>query len=1057
MSAVRQVSSAGHRLASLVGPLVRTIGALVLALAVVETLGVHARTDALIQPQPPQGAVQYRVALAFALSGGGLLLLSASRRRAARLAGLLVMALALQALYEYAAQPAVPLDELLLDPLIAGHALVPAPMALNAALAFLLSGAYLLGVGISRASRRGILLLGLISSVVLGLGGIALLGHVSGVEAAYAWGSSSAMPPATAAGFLLLATGFFAWLLVPVGGAAPTAWIPAAAGVLVLTLAVGLWWALHSREEAQLRSLVGSRATLVTEEIQDLILSRVSALDRMAARWEASGGTPRSQWEADAAQYLSHDPGLVAIEYVDGQLVGQWLVSSPDFASSAALWAKHPDVAEALQLARASGSNTLTQPVDVQTGEPAILILSPITRRGEFDGLIIGVSPTQDLFLNLLPHETMQEVSLALYHNDRQFFGPETGDQLYARWRVERQIPVLDQPWKLVVWPREALINTASTAIPEITLALGSVVGILLSLTLLFAQRSQLRTEELESLVRARTAELLTSLEALRDSEERYSEIYENAPDMFLSVDAVYATILRCNQTLADTVGVSKRELIGQPVTALYHPESHPKVRWAFRQLLHSGEVQHAELKLLRADGGTVDVLVNDSAIRDDSGQVLYGSAVIRDITSLNSARRERDRLLELEREQRRIAETLARVALALSATLELENLVELICKESVSLFDVGAAFVWLVEGEELVGRSGYGKGREQFIGQRVALDDPNLLAARVIRDRRPLYVNHAMRSNEALRRLVELFEVQSLLGVPLLKGLKPIGALMILDAEDPERFGPEDLEIASVLGSHVSVAVQNARLYERERQLAQMKDNFIAHVSHELRTPLHTLRGFIQLLQSGKVSDENVRRDFLARAAHDADRLGEQVSELLEAAHIDAGGLRLDFQDIDVGRVVQQTLDSIRIIAEDRGVQLHNFVPVQGPIIRSEERRLRQVVRNLVENAVQFSEAGSAVEVSAEQHNGELRLLVRDQGPGIAPEAMERLFTRFYQVDSAGRRERGGVGLGLYITRMIVEAHGGRIEVESRVGEGSTFQAILPVSQPEAVKDGSL
>lgn len=1057
MSSKHDILRTEHRLAGFVRTLVRVCGAIVLILAVAEVLGVHISARTLAQGQPPQGAVQYRTALAFILSGSGLLLVSAGRRRAVLLAGMLVIALAAQALFEFAEQPAVSLDERLLNPLIAEARPIPAPMALNVIFAFLVSGSYLLGAGLSRGSRWGTLLQGLMGSVVLGLAGTAILGHLSGMEAAYAWGGLSVMPPAIAVGLLLLATGFIACLLMPVGGDVQTAWIPAAAGVLVFTLAIGLSAALQSREAAQLRSLVGSRAILVTGDIQELILSRASALDRMAARWEASGGTPHDQWEADALQYLAHEPGLVAIEYVDAQLVGQWLVFSSDFESPATLLDEHPGIRQAYQLARASGESTLAPPLALTEGDPAILILSPIMTQGEFDGMIIGVNRARDLFHNLIPHETMQEVSIALYHDNWQFFGPETGNQLYANWRIERQISVLNQPWKLEVWPRETLIDEVTTAIPEITLALGSVVGILLSLTLLFAQRSQLRTEELETLVRARTAELWASLEALRESEERYSEIYENAPDMFVSVDAVYATILRCNQTLADTLGVGKEELIGQPVSVLYHPDCYAELQRAFGQLLQTGEVQHTELKLLRADGGIVEVMVNDSAIRDDSGTILYGSAVIRDITSLNSTRRERDRLLELEREQRRIAETLARVALALSATLELESLVELICKESVSLFEAGAAFVWLMEGDELVGRSGYGKGREQFIGQRLGADDPHLLAARVIRNRRPIYVNHAKTSEQAHRQLVELFNVQSLLGVPLLKGLKPIGALMILDTEDPERFGPEDLEIASVLGSHVSVAVQNARLYQQERQLAQMKDDFIAHVSHELRTPLHTLRGFIQLLRSGKVADENLQRDFLARAAHDADRLSEQVSELLEAAHIDATGLRLEFEDTDVGRVVQQTLDSIRIIAEDRGVRLHNAVPAVGPIIRSDERRLRQVVRNLVENAVQFSGAGTSVEVSAEQHNGELCLQVRDQGPGIAPEMIERLFTRFYQVENTARRERGGVGLGLYITRMIVEAHGGRIEVESRVGEGSTFQAILPVGQPEGEKDRSL
>ncbi len=1003
----------------------------------------------------PFWSMHYSAGLAFVATGSGLFLLQHGRQRWAVLAGVIVAVLGALALAQTIGGFDLGVHSLLSNS--APDPALPSQMAPNAALCFLLSGIYLVAASVGSPSRMRSPVLGLVSSVVLGVAAMAIIGYLGGVEEAYVWQGVAGMSPLAAVDFALLSTSYLL-LAVQQGrrGGLPD-WSPLASGALLLILGFGLWLALNSREEGQVRGLINGRTRFVADEIESLMEARASALGRMAARWEMSGGTPRNEWEADAYNYVISEPGFEFLLWADRGATVRWVIpSGADLGAIDRDLRSDPYALAALDRATSIGENALTEPLELQDGDLGFLLLVPVTVDDEFDGLLIGVINAEGLLGSLLPSESMDDVSIAIFDEDgHQLLGPSLAGALYDRYRNVVDLQLLNESWRLEVWPKELLLDAATTAIPEITLAMGAVVAILLALTFLFAQRSRLRAEELEQTVDSRTVELQESIDALAESERRYSQLYEFAPDMFVSIDPAYATIVRCNQTLADTIGVAREEIVGRPITALYHPDCHAAVIHAFGQFLEFGEVQDTALKLLHRDGSTTEVLVNDSAIRDPQGKILFCSSVIRDVTALKTAEHERDRLLQAEREQRQISETLARVALALSATLELESLVELICKESVSLFDTGSAFVWLVEDQQLVGRAGYGLGRENFIGTTVPIDDPDTLGARVIRDRRPIFVNHAQTLGGANPELVKLFHVQSILGVPLLKGLRPIGALMILDTEDPERFGSDDLAMASVLGSHVAVAVENARLYEQERALAQMKDDFIAHVSHELRTPLHTLRGFIQLLRSGKVAEPEVQQDFLARAAHDADRLTEQVSELLEAAQIDANGLRLDYELVDVGIVVQQTLDSVKIIADDRGVELQNLVPPQGMVIQSEERRLRQVVRNLVENAVQFSEAGSSVVVDAANGAGELRLTVRDHGPGIPPQALDKLFDRFYQLENPARRERGGVGLGLYITRMIVEAHGGRIEVESAVGKGSTFQAILPRVSMLAVEDG--
>ncbi|MDX1437291.1 MAG: GAF domain-containing protein, partial [Anaerolineales bacterium] len=175
----------------------------------------------------------------------------------------------------------------------------------------------------------------------------------------------------------------------------------------------------------------------------------------------------------------------------------------------------------------------------------------------------------------------------------------------------------------------------------------------------------------------------------------------------------------------------------------------------------------------------------------------------------------EREILLQSEMEQRRLAEALTRVGAALSSTLDLTELLELIARESSALYDVDSAFVWLLEGDELVGISGFGPGTDDFVGLRVPLEDRKTVGARVIRERRPIFINDATRSESVNAGLVELFNIQSLLGVPLINGERVVGALVLIETRNPHRFGSEDIEIAAILGNEATIAIGNARLFD--------------------------------------------------------------------------------------------------------------------------------------------------------------------------------------------------------------------------------------------------
>ncbi len=231
-----------------------------------------------------------------------------------------------------------------------------------------------------------------------------------------------------------------------------------------------------------------------------------------------------------------------------------------------------------------------------------------------------------------------------------------------------------------------------------------------------------------------------------------------------------------------------------------------------------------------------------------------------------------------------------------------------------------------------------------------------------------------------------------------------------------------------------------------REKELDEMKLQLLSTVSHELRTPLASIKGFTtSLLREDITWDQKTQRDFLEIIDAEGDRLAELISNLLDMSRIDAGTLAMELEEVRLGTLLRDAIAAAKIQAPQHVFSLH--IPARLPLVSADPRRIRQVLHNLLENAVKYSPPGSKVAVAVRHDPPFVRISVTDEGIGIPQEYQERVFERFFQVDSASTRRVGGSGLGLAISRSIVEAHGGRIWVQSEPGNGSTFIFTLPVA----------
>jgi two-component system phosphate regulon sensor histidine kinase PhoR len=225
-----------------------------------------------------------------------------------------------------------------------------------------------------------------------------------------------------------------------------------------------------------------------------------------------------------------------------------------------------------------------------------------------------------------------------------------------------------------------------------------------------------------------------------------------------------------------------------------------------------------------------------------------------------------------------------------------------------------------------------------------------------------------------------------------------------------------------------------------RIRQLENTRQEFVANVSHELRTPLSLIKGYVETLIDGAKDDPAVLSRFLHTILKHADRLTYLIEDLLTLSQLESGRAALNFQRIDLRPLAERVLEDLAGHAREKAIALQNEVP-DGLVACADSDRLQQVLFNLVDNSIKYGRNGGAVEMAARRVDEQtVELWVRDNGPGIPPESLDRIFERFYRVDRGRSREQGGTGLGLSIVKHIVQSHGGKVWVTSDLGQGSTF-----------------
>lgn len=435
-------------------------------------------------------------------------------------------------------------------------------------------------------------------------------------------------------------------------------------------------------------------------------------------------------------------------------------------------------------------------------------------------------------------------------------------------------------------------------------------------------------------------------------------------------------------------------------------------------------------------------------------------------------------------------------IALALTSALDLDQVLSLVCREMVHLFQVDGAYLWILDegAGELVGVTACGHQADLFRGMRVPLQTEGSLSVKVVKEQRGAFINRVEESELAGAYLATLFNARSLMALPLLAKGRVVGAIVLNDIHRQDRFGESILEQAELVASQAAIAIENARLHrelatyanklerkveERTQALqaanlrltealhqaeaaARAKSEFLANMSHELRTPLNAILGFSEMLQDQTFGPLNVKQ---ARYVDNIRRSGKHllalINDLLDLSKVEAGKLELWPEPFDLREALAAALAEIRPQAEAKRLQLQLSVDEALSLLAADPVRFRQILSNLLSNAVKFTPEGGRITVTARRvprsefqvQNLEpgtmdfVEIAVQDTGIGIKAEDLPRLFQPLTQLEPVFTKQYQGTGLGLALTKRLVELHGGTIWAESKgEGRGSTFTVRLPL-----------
>lgn len=533
-----------------------------------------------------------------------------------------------------------------------------------------------------------------------------------------------------------------------------------------------------------------------------------------------------------------------------------------------------------------------------------------------------------------------------------------------------------------------------------------------------------------------------------RETEEKrgmLAAIVENSDDAIIS-KTLNGIITTWNGGAEKIFGYQERETIGKHISILIPRDRLSEEDVIIENIRNGNKVDHFQTIRLHKNGSAIDISLTVSPVKDRHGTIIGASKIARDITAAKKA----ETAIRHQAAKLKILNTIGK---AISEKLDTESILQKVTDATTQI--TGAAFgaffyntinqdgeaymLYSLSGAPKEAFENFGMPRNTAVFHRTFSGEGVLRVDDITKD--PRYGQNAPHFGMPGGHL----PVVSYLAVPVISSSGNVIGGLFFGHPEAGVFLQEHEDIVVSLASQAAVALDNSRLFTEVKELSQKKDEFIALASHELKTPLTSMSGFLQLLER-KVIDVN--RPFVAKAITQLKKLNALINDLFDISKIQSGKLQFYFEEFDFTGLIKENLEAIREAYTSHEIY---FDESGEMILEGDKMRLDQVLTNLVTNAIKYSPESDRIEVSAKRSETEIQVSVKDYGMGINEENISHIFSQFYRAKDVNRSITG-LGLGLYITKEIIERHGGRIWVESEPRKGSTFSFVLPLKKLSSI-----
>ncbi|TKC09899.1 PAS domain S-box protein [Pedobacter polaris] len=532
-----------------------------------------------------------------------------------------------------------------------------------------------------------------------------------------------------------------------------------------------------------------------------------------------------------------------------------------------------------------------------------------------------------------------------------------------------------------------------------------------------------------------------------KSGEEKHailSAIVESSDDAILS-KGLDGVIKSWNTGAQKIFGYTEQEMLGRHISTIIPPALISEEEVIISNIKAGKKVDHFQTIRMHKDGHEIDISLTVSPIKDAFGNITGASKVARDISEIKRAER---MTIEFAKRQ----QLLNSIGTAISEKLDVKEILQRVTDATTEI--TGAAFgaffynTYDEKGDSLMLFTVSGAPHEAFeqfeMPTDTAIFHSTFSLERIVRlddiTKDPNYSKNAPYFGIPIEQL----DVVSFLVVPVISSSGQVIGVLFFGHPKAGMFKIEHEEIMASVASQAAVALDNSKLFEEVRALSEKKDEFIALASHELKTPLTTLKGYLQMLQNEKGS--KMAEFFVQKSLKQLDRLGSLIGDLLDVSKVEAGKLQFNFEIFDLGQTLKDILETFHYNTSSHVISFSGY---EGQLlVYGDQQRIEQVIINLLNNAVKYSPRSKQVYVTLETNQDQAVIRVRDNGIGLSKEQQKSIFKRFFRAE--GVSDIAGLGLGLYISKEIIDRHKGSFTIASEVGVGSEFCFAIPIKNTD-------